>query len=140
MKFVIIFLICVSTYSQNNIRFHTGRGVPICLMYINGKLGEFIIDTGASDNYIDKTVKKKYKFLTPRYNKEVIGLAGDIDMYLATNIVTVHNDTIVDISFKSMDMRNIRNNKGVIGVIGSKWLQENRYIIDYKRKMLWLKK
>lgn len=137
MKYLLLFF-CLTVNSQ--IDFRLIKGLPVARLELNGKEGNFIIDTGAEYSMIDMSVRKKYKFRIWEDKYKGRGIGGGVVKIFYTNIKQLkHKESVIKIKFKSADLSNIRSQLSVIGVIGSDWLSKN-VVIDFKNKVLWLRK
>ena len=126
---------------ENTVRFVTVNNIPAINLNINGKNAFFLIDTGASNSLIDIDSAKEYNFICENLHKKTITSVGSsiIKIYKTENIKAYYNEIVFDIEFKAMDLTHLKNNMSVLGVIGADWLNKNNIIIDYKRKILWLR-
>lgn len=121
----------------NSIKFNTSSGLPIIKAKLNGKNANFLLDTGASMSVVDSSMVSRYNFKIHRStDMTVSGLGGTKKLYHVSNARLYYNGQPMYVRFKSTNMRNIRLNVKVIGVLGSDYLIQNKLIIDYKNKVL----
>lgn len=144
-KFILLFVLVISSTivkAQYEIPFRTNRGLPIVKLELNGKQAYFIVDTGASMSLLDKSVKKFYRFTTRNVNDDssinsILGIGGRQELEYADNVLlTIKGKKIECINFKSIKLSNLRRSLNVVGIIGSDFLLEHGYTIDFKEKML----
>lgn len=114
--------------------FSVTNGVPIIKTTVNGKGAKFIVDTGAEISIIDSSLRKHYGFRIKESDSTPgVGLGGESSILGVSNCVLKYNDTIMPVRFKTADLTLLRWSIGVVGVIGSDYLKNNKLIIDYSR-------
>jgi predicted aspartyl protease len=114
------------------IPFSMNKGVPIIEVELNGKRARFLIDTGASSNILASGEKKKYGFKTYSNSKGVVsGIGGSEQMLSVGGTEVLINKVRVRMPFKSIDLSHVKNKLHIQGIIGSRWLDQQDYIIDY---------
>lgn len=113
------------------------RGLPIVQMSVNGQNGLFLLDTGASENFIALELKDRIGYESYKiYGKAVNSVGGDKGIHNVRYLVLKDsNDKIIDIKFQAMDLTNLRVNLKVIGILGSDFFKSG-WLIDYKNKRL----
>jgi len=143
MKKILIVLAIITLFScereiePNTMNFTIRKGLPMLRVNINGLNGFLLVDTGASTSILDSSVVNIYKFKVYRFiDMEVSGIGGAIGMYYTADVDLKYNDESMNVNFKSSNLRNVRNNLGVIGILGSDYLIKNEIIVDYKNKVL----
>ncbi len=119
--------------NPGHIPFSMNKGVPIITVELNGKKAKFLIDTGASLNIVSSEVAKKYDFKTyePRSKTMVSGIGGSEVMLAVSDANVLFEGTKIRIPFKSVSLKNVRHKLGIVGIIGSRWLNEHSFLIDY---------
>lgn len=135
----IILLILLTLLSCNNdsIPFSTEIGMPILDVNINGKDAKLLLDTGASISIIDSSAVSEYDFnIYDKTNLNVSGIGGTIKLYYTDNTYTMSGVHTLDIDFKASNLTELRRNLGVVGVLGSDYLKENKLIIDFTNNTL----
>ncbi|MEH6537725.1 MAG: aspartyl protease family protein [Psychroserpens sp.] len=144
-KLFFIFLLVIPNTiinAQDEISFRTNKGIPILKLELNGKHAYFVLDTGASSSLIDNSVKKHYGFTTRNVNNAfsndtVLGIGGIKELEQAYNVLlTIKGKKIKPIDFKSTNLSILRGSLNVVGIIGSDFLIEHGYSIDFERNVL----
>ena len=116
--------------------------------FINGVLGSFILDTGASNSCISIDLAEKFKLKVEDSETKAAG-AGAIGM--ETKISSNNNLKIKDWEFKNqilvlLDLTHVNtaltehDANAVDGIIGADVLEKGNAIIDYKKHCVYLKK
>ena len=114
------------------IKFSMNKRVPIIQVELNGKKAKFLIDSGASLNILDKNAAKEYGFKTySSSDSTVTGIGGAEEILSVGGTDVVINGKKVRMPFKSIDLSNVVSKLGIVGIIGSRWLSQQGYIIDY---------
>lgn len=132
-----MFMECKEDIIQpNEIKFHTQNNLPFIYVTVNGKGGKFLIDTGASQNFIDINLKDHYNFGLYGDFGDFEGIGGNTKGRYVDNIEIKYNDSILDIDFISIDLYSIRNRIGIAGIIGSKYFNTNKLKIDFENKII----
>ena len=142
--FMLFVLVMTSTLvkAQNEIPFRTNKGIPIIKLELNGKHAYFVLDTGASLSVLDKSVKKHYGFTTRSVydvssKNSILGIGGRQELYQAYNVsLTIKGEKTICINFKSINLSSLRRSLNVVGIIGSDFLLEHGYTIDFEKKLL----
>lgn len=115
---------------------------------INGVLGSFILDTGASNSCIAINLAEKFKLEVEDSETKAAG-AGAIGM--ETKISSKNNLKIKEWEFNNqtlvlLDLTHVNtaltehNANAVDGIIGADVLEKGNAIIDYKKHCVYLKK
>jgi len=60
-------------------------------------------------------------------------------MYYVDQAITTFNGEPMYIRYRASNMRNIRNSLGIVGIIGTNYLEQNKMIINYEDKLLTIK-
>lgn len=118
--------------------------IPVVEFNINGVLACFIIDTGSNGSILDYKWYKEnsglFTFKKATYI-DYIGVSG------VSTIRTVYVDGVVNgikTNFTTSDLTAIiktlkNHNLDVVGILGSVYLEQNNYIIDYNTKSMYRK-
>lgn len=118
--------------------------IPVVEFNINGVLACFIIDTGSNGSILDYKWYKEnsglFTFKKATYI-DYIGVSG------VSTIRTVYVDGVVNgikTNFTTSDLTAIiktlkNHNLDVVGILGSVYLEQNNYIIDYNTKSIYRK-
>lgn len=123
----------------NPISFSMGKGVPIIEIKINGKKAKLLIDTGASLNILAKEDSRNYKFnvYSLRNASEITGIGGTKQMLGVSKAKITIDDVDYRIPFKSISLRIVKRKLGIVGIIGSRWLNQQDYVIDYNTNTIY---
>ncbi|KAA3625229.1 MAG: acid protease [Flavobacterium sp.] len=114
---------------------------------VNGKMGDFILDTGASNSCIGFSSVERFIMLTEESQVKAAG-AGAINMrtHVANdNNFTVGKKVTRKMSFVIFDLSHVNEallqveEEPVQGILGADYLKVNAAIIDYGRNVLYLK-
>lgn len=119
------------------------NGLPIIKFKINGNYHHFIVDSGANQNAISEDF---YNSMTSK--PSVVGESKINDTSSVINGLVVEQT----ISYRKNIFNNIQFNvipfklfddkiggKKIIGVIGSPFMAENRWMIDFDEMVVWIK-
>lgn len=120
-----------------SIKFSISERLPIMDVTINGKKAKLLLDTGASASLIDSNLAEKYGFSV--YNlieMDVNGIGGSQKLYHTKGVEVYYLGQPMYVRFKSTDLKNIRLQLGIVGVVGTDYLQQHEMVIDYKNKVL----
>lgn len=114
---------------------------------INGFIGDFILDTGASSTCIDLTAVEHFNVLAEDSNATASG-AGAIGMQTKTssnNLIKLGSWKTTEIQLVIFDLSHVNKAltdykaKTVHGIIGADILEKGAAVIDYKNQLLFLK-
>jgi hypothetical protein len=111
-------------------------------LYLNGKRGRFLVDTGASISILDVNQSKYYHFNTMKRNDNVVGVGGSSNIYGIKNCeLSTKDGLVVLVNFKGSDLSALNNSMRkdgleVVGVIGSDFLMNANAIINYSNRSL----
>jgi len=123
--------------NKGSLPFTTYKRVPIVQVLLNGKVANFLIDTGASTSLLDITVAKKYGFA---YNviedEHVYGIGGQSHLYHVEGVHIFCCGNNVEVYFKGSDLSAIRKQLNVVGIIGADHLNRRDLIIDFKHDVI----
>jgi predicted aspartyl protease len=139
-------LLIANGYVAHNIRIAPKSGHIITKASINGYEGRFIIDTGASASCVNQDLDEALQLQTHVMDKEIGTASGSLIPRIA------HNNTLVlgdwfheDMTLLSMDMSFINNAlavermRAIQGLLGADFLIAAKAIIDYHRKLIYMK-
>lgn len=112
-------------------------------VFINGKRGNLIIDTGASFTLFDITQSEEYGFKPVYSDFDLIGLGGRKKRYQLKNCYVVYKDFPLLLKAYGTDMSELvksfsEHGLHILGIIGSDYFTMANAIIDYKNKKLLL--
>lgn len=114
---------------------------------VNGKSGDFILDTGASSSCIGFSSVNKFIMLTEESEVKAAG-AGATNMLTHVakdNIFSIGGKTTHKMSFVIFDLSHVNeallqvDEAAVEGILGADYLKASKAVIDYGRNVLYLK-
>lgn len=112
---------------------------------LNGVIGKFILDTGATHNCVSKKHRNIFK-VKPFYESTASGIGPDIETEISiNNIVSIGNLKLTEETFVILDMEHIRlslrhtNDVNVNGIIGIDFLSKFGAVVDIDNKKLFLR-
>lgn len=133
-------------YIAHNIRIAPKSGHIITKASINGYAGRFIIDTGASASCVNQDLEVALQLQTHVMDKEIGTASGTLTPRIAHNNRLVLGDWYhEDMTLLSMDMSFINNAlavermRAIQGLLGADFLIAAKAIIDYHRKLIYMK-
>ena len=120
--------------------------LPVVTFYQGDKKLNLLLDTGANISIIDKEVASTISTKeTPRVSK-ITGIGGSVkDVAIVDIILQYKNNTFED-GFQVTDMSStfsaIKNATGVTihGIIGNKFMQKYKYILDFDKMIAYSRK
>lgn len=111
---------------------------------LNGVIGKFILDTGATHNCVSKNHRNIFK-VKPFYESKASGIGPEVQTEISiNNIVSIGNVEVKEQTFVILDMEHIRlslrhtNDVNVNGIIGMDFLSNTRAVVDIDNKKLFL--
>ena len=115
---------------------------------INGVKGKFILDTGASNSCLDVNLAEKFKLHVQDSNTKAAGAGAiGIETKIAThNKIELKKWKFYNFAIVLIDLTHVNTaltehgSEEVDGIIGADILEKGNAIIDYKNKLLYLKK
>ena len=114
---------------------------------INGKSGDFILDTGASTSCIGFESISHFRLLSEESEIKAAG-AGALDMetkIAKNNLLKIGQTTVKDIDIILFDLSHVNgalqqvDEKGVHGILGADLLKQLRAVIDYGRNCFYIR-
>ena len=114
---------------------------------INGKSGDFILDTGASTSCIGFESISHFRLLSEESEIKAAG-AGALDMetkIAKNNLLEIGQTTVKDIDIILFDLSHVNgalqqvDEKGVHGILGADLLKQLRAVIDYGRNCFYIR-
>ncbi|MDR2222450.1 MAG: retroviral-like aspartic protease family protein [Flavobacteriaceae bacterium] len=114
---------------------------------VNGVIGDFIVDTGASNSCIDFSFIEHFGLITTESTTKASG-AGANGMYTQVsykNQLQLGRWKRTDFNFVLLDLSHVNTalteykTKNVHGIIGSDVLKSSEAIIDYKNEVIFIK-
>lgn len=121
-------------------------GLPVVTFYNNSEKVNFLLDTGSDSSYINKAVLNRLKYRITEDNKEV---------HTAGGVNDVSFGCIMDINYKGINFTEefgvldlqesfnaVKQDSGVNidGILGSKFFQDFKYVLDYDEMTFYTKR
>lgn len=120
--------------------------LPVVTFYQGDKKLNLLLDTGANISIIDKKVASTINTReTPRISK-ITGIGGSVNDVAIVDIILQYKNNTFEDGFQVTDMTStfstIKNATGVTihGVIGNKFMQKYKYILDFDKMIAYSKK
>lgn len=120
--------------------------LPVVTFYQGDKKLNLLLDTGANISIIDKEVASIINTKeTPRVSK-ITGIGGSVNDVAIVDIVLQYKNNTFEDGFQVTDMSStfsaIKNTTGVTihGIIGNKFMQKYKYILDFDKMIAYSKK
>ena len=133
-------------YIKHQIRLSKKTGHIVTKAVINGHMGRFIIDTGASANCINQELYKEFQLETEFMERQISTASGNLRPRLSkSNTLELGEWSDEDVSFLSMDMTHINlalkseKMKSIQGLLGAEFLIASKAVIDYRSSSIFLK-
>lgn len=120
--------------------------LPVVTFYQGDKKLNLLLDTGANISIIDKKVASTINTKeTPRVSK-ITGIGGSVKDVAIVDITLQYKNNTFEDGFQVTDMTStfsaIKNATGVTihGIIGNKFMQKYKYILDFDKMIAYSKK
>lgn len=121
--------------------------LPIITFYNNGKKLNFLLDTGANNSIINKSVIKDLDYKECTENLDTFGIDGEVKSSMPTCTMGVkYKDNSFEDTFTILNMdsafRQVKEDSGVQlhGILGSLFFQKYKYVIDFKSLVAYIRK
>lgn len=121
--------------------------LPIITFYNNGKKLNFLLDTGANNSIINKSVIKDLDYKECTENLDTFGIDGEVKPSMPTCTMEVkYKDNSFEDTFTILNMdsafRQVKEDSGVQlhGILGSLFFQKYEYVIDFKSLVAYIRK
>lgn len=126
---------------QIEIVFSMSSGLPLVEMELNGKKAKFLVDSGAMRSVLNISNAEAYGYkYIPVSGLNFTGAGGaEIKGGLISDAVVKINDKTLQIRFRALDMDGLSKQLGVVGIIGSDYLDYADYVLDYKNDVIYIK-
>jgi hypothetical protein len=131
---ILLTLLIFSCEEKKHIDFVIENDLPIMVASINGLPVKLLVDTGSSVSLIDTSTDALLRF-TRDYDIPVIigyGMGGQSKIFGVKDIILIHEEDTLNVSFRGTDLSTFRQSSGIIGIIGSDFLAKNNLVIDFK--------
>ena len=133
-------------YIAHRIRIAKKSSHIVTKAQLNGHLGRFIIDTGASATCVDQALYKEFQLTTEFMDKQIGTASGSLRPRVSyKNTLELGDWSDEDVTLLSMDMSFVNSAlkaegmRSIQGLLGADFLIASSAIIDYRSKWLFLK-
>lgn len=119
--------------------------LPVVTFYNNGQKLNFLLDTGSNDSHINEGALKGLEYAESGMTKDLIGVEGNKREYRFCNMTITYKNYSFESDFSVADLQNafdvIKSESGVQihGILGSKFFQKYKYILDFNSLIAYLK-
>lgn len=120
----------------NEIPFIQYNNLPIITLEVNGKMIRLLVDTGSTQNILDSNSKNYLNFSTIETYDIINGIGGHRNLEIVNNVTVKYRDSVIKIDFVAADLGNVANSLGIKGIVGSNFLEENGYLVDFVNNKL----
>lgn len=132
-------------YRISLIKLNTGHYKVIAK--VNGKKGDFILDTGASSSCIGFSSVDYFDINSEASEIKASGAgASNMNTHVGnSNLFKIGGKSVRNMSFVIFDLSHVNdalhqiNEESVHGILGADFLKDHRAVIDYGRNALYLK-
>jgi len=120
--------------------------LPIVTLYQGDSNFNFLLDTGSNDSIIDSNILSKIEHEMLDKESSLYGMEGNCQTVKRCNISLSYGETDFPYEYLICDMKEafgrIKKETGVIlhGIIGSKFFNEYKYILDFESLVAYSKK
>lgn len=120
--------------------------LPVISLYQNGTPFNFLLDTGSNDSIIDSNILSKLEYTMSDKKNSLLGMEGNTEIVEICNISLSYNGVNYPYDYNIRDMSaafgNIKAETGVTlhGIIGSKFFNEYKYVLDFELLVAYSKK
>lgn len=127
-------------FKDNSISFKQGfelTELPIITLYQENKKLNFLLDTGSNNCIIDSNVLDQINYTEHNEKSNVFGMEGNKQIVSTCEIELSYKDKNYKYFYLICDMKNafdsIKKESGVTlhGIIGSKFFNEFKYVLDF---------
>ena len=135
---------------KNAISFKSGMDLtelPVVTLYQGDKRFNFLLDTGSNDSIIDKNIINEIEHsVIEGLQSNLIGLEGNLQKTEICSIELSYKDEKYKHEYLICDMKDafghIKKTSGVTlhGIIGSKFFNKFRYVLDFAELIAYSKK
>ena len=119
--------------------------MPIITFYQGDKKFNFLLDTGANDNIIDKSVLDSIEYKEIESKSKVFGAEGILREVSSCEITLTYKSTEYTYKYLINDLKDafahIKQDTGVTlhGLIGSKFFNKYKYVLDFEELIAYSK-
>lgn len=120
--------------------------LPVISLYQGNKSFNFLLDTGSNDSIIDSNILNKIEHTESDRKSSLFGVEGNSQEVSACNITLSYGDSDYPYEYIVVDMKapfsKIKSESGVTlhGIIGSKFFNAYKYVLDFDSLIAYSKK
>lgn len=120
-------------------------GLPIITLYQGEKRFNFILDTGSTDNIIDQNILKELDYEVQESKHNLYGLEGNEQTVNTCSITLSYKDKDFPFIYLINDLKKpfevMKKENGVTlhGMLGSKFFNAYKYILDFNELIAYSK-
>ena len=120
--------------------------LPVISLYQDGESFNFLLDTGSNDSIIDSNILNRIKYTESDKKNSLFGMEGNKQDVHICNIVLSYDGIDYPYEYNIVDMKlpfgNIKAETGVTlhGIIGSKFFNKYKYVLDFDKLVAYSKK
>ena len=120
--------------------------LPVVTFYNNDQKLNFLLDTGSNDSHINSTVLPSLEYSSQNGVKRLIGIEGNPIEYGFCQMTITYKNQTFEGDFSITDLESafnmIKQESGVQihGILGSKFFQKYKYVLDFKELIAYSKK
>lgn len=119
--------------------------LPVITLYQGDKTFNFLLDTGSNDSIIDKNILGSIDHMMQESKASVFGMEGNKTIVDKCYITLSYKDTEYTYTYLISDMKaafeSIKQETGVTlhGLIGSKFFNKYKYVLDFEKLVAYSK-
>lgn len=120
--------------------------LPVVTFYNGDKKINFLLDTGSNISYINKSVVSSFTVTPVQGSSTFIGVEGNKNETSLCSMTLKYRDNIFEEVFSLADMDkafdSVKKESGVTihGILGSKFFEKYRYVLDFKELIAYIRK
>lgn len=120
--------------------------MPVITLYQGEKKFNFLLDTGSTDSIIDENIVKEIEYKPIDMKANLFGMEGNTKTVHACEITLYFNENGYTYDYLINDMsqafKQIKDTTGVTlhGIIGSKFFNKFKYVLDFDELIAYSKK
>lgn len=121
--------------------------LPVITFVNDGLKFNFLLDTGADRNHMSKKASNKVKSEDTQYQVSTTGYTGDAELNPIKKAVFTYKNKAFDVEFtvsagldKSFEYVKKERGVAIHGILGSDFLREYKYILDFDKLEVYTKR
>ena len=121
--------------------------LPVVTFYQNKEKFNFLLDTGSTHSHISSEIVNKIKGTPTESIDSIQGIGGEVTSNTAIKAILEYKSKTYEVilvvgEYLNESFKNIKESTGVQlhGIIGSDFLSDNRYILDFDEFVAYQKK